>query len=164
MKNCPSEWTHEDLFTQFSKYGDIESAKVSIDANFNSRGYGFVEFKDANSVKQAIQEMNGAEVGEEAKGKDKKKLIVTLYESKKVRHTEGERLPGNNLYVKNFPKKPDESDFSDDDLRKLFEEFGDIVSAVVMKDAEGKSKGFGFVCFKNNRDAKQALEKYANND
>lgn len=43
---------------------------------------------------------------------------------------------GNNLYVKNFPKGKQDGDdnFSDDDLRKLFEGFGQIVSAVVMKD------------------------------
>ena len=74
----------------------------------------------------------------------------------------------NNLYVKNFPKKHDEEGqeqvFSDDDLRKLFEPHGEIVSAVVMKDEEGKSKGFGFVCFKDSHDAKKALEAFSDND
>ena len=51
-------------------------------------------------------------------------------------------------------------DFTDADLEKLFEQFGEIVSAVVMKHEDGRSKGFGFVCFKNGIDAKKALDFY----
>jgi RNA recognition motif-containing protein len=36
----------------------------------------------------------------------------------------------NNLYVKNFPS----TDFSDADLRELFAKYGEISSAVVMRD------------------------------
>ena len=57
------------------------------------------------------------------------------------------------MYVKNFPKKistaKESEDFNDSDLMKLFEPFGEVQNAVVMKDADGKSKGFGFVCFKD---------------
>ena len=68
------------------------------------------------------------------------------------------------MYVKNFPKKissVDGSDeFDDTDLAKLFEPFGEVQNAVIMKDADGKSKGFGFVCFKNWQDAQKALESF----
>ena len=56
VKNCPKEWTHEDLYQEFVSFGEINSAKISIDANFQSRGYGFVEFKDAESAQKAISE------------------------------------------------------------------------------------------------------------
>ena len=66
--------------------------------------------------------------------------------------------------MKNFPKKissANESDeFDDSDLVKLFEPFGEVLNVVIMKDAEGKSKGFGFVCFKNWQDAQKALEAF----
>ena len=39
------------------------------------------------------------------------------------------------------------AEFNDSDLLELFKQFGEIQSCCVMKDAEGKSKGFGFVCF-----------------
>ena len=47
-----------------------------------------------------------------------------------------------NVYVKNFG-----DDFTSDNLRQEFEKFGIVVSAVVMEDETGKSKGFGFVSF-----------------
>jgi RNA recognition motif-containing protein len=43
-------------------------------------------------------------------------------------------------------------------LRQLFAAFGDIVDAkVIMDKYSGKSKGFGFVEFANEEDAKKAI-------
>lgn len=36
----------------------------------------------------------------------------------------------------------------DDKLREMFEKYGEITSACVARDHDGKSKGFGFVNFK----------------
>lgn len=56
------------------------------------------------------------------------------------------------LYVGNLPWRVD-----DEDLRVKFGRYGELESAKVMKDAEtGKSKGFGFVCFKNSDDGTEA--------
>ena len=54
--------------------------------------------------------------------------------SHKIRYT--------NIYVKNIG-----DDFTSENLRQEFEKFGIVVSAVVMEDETGKSKGFGFVSF-----------------
>jgi RNA recognition motif-containing protein len=46
-----------------------------------------------------------------------------------------------NLYVSNLS-----SSVNDDDLKKLFAEFGNVVSAKIVLDrATGRSRGFGFV-------------------
>lgn len=45
VKGIPFSWTHEDLHEAFSSYGNIASVKVSIDAEYKSRGYGFVQFQ-----------------------------------------------------------------------------------------------------------------------
>jgi RNA recognition motif-containing protein len=48
--------------------------------------------------------------------------------------------------------------FTNDTLKDLFKEFGEIEDAVVITDRyTGRSKGFGFVTFKNEEDAKKAL-------
>lgn len=43
-------------------------------------------------------------------------------------------------------------------LKNTFSEFGKVTSDVVMKDGEGKPKGFEFVNFKNVDDAANAVE------
>ncbi len=48
---------------------------------------------------------------------------------------------------------------SDEDIRQLFEQFGEVASAKVIFDKEtGKSKGFGFVEMPNDNDGLQAIQ------
>lgn len=58
VKNCPQDWTHEDLYEHFKQYGDVLSAKMSIDGNYKSRGYGFVTFDNAKAGQKALEEAN----------------------------------------------------------------------------------------------------------
>ena len=57
-----------------------------------------------------------------------------------------------NVYVKNFGE-----DFCDEDMKKLFEPFGEIQSMKVMRTEDGKSKGFGFVSFSEPDSASQVI-------
>jgi RNA recognition motif-containing protein len=50
----------EGLRQAFSRFGDIDEAKVILDRETGrSRGFGFVTFLEANSARDAIQAMNG---------------------------------------------------------------------------------------------------------
>jgi len=45
------------------------------------------------------------------------------------------------------------------DLKEMFELYGDVQSAMIVKDkATGKSKGFGFVDMPNDAEAKEAMD------
>lgn len=58
------------------------------------------------------------------------------------------------IYVGNLPYSVD-----GEKLKELFNEFGDIEEATVISDKfSGRSKGFGFVTFTNDDDAKKAIE------
>ena len=57
------------------------------------------------------------------------------------------------LYVGNLPFSIDQ-----EGLKKLFESYGEIEEATVITDKfSGRSKGFGFVTFKNSEAAKKAI-------
>ena len=59
-----------------------------------------------------------------------------------------------NMYVSNLGYHT-----TDDDLKKLFEQFGSVSSAKVITDREtGRSRGFGFVEMSSNDDAEQAMK------
>lgn len=59
-----------------------------------------------------------------------------------------------NIYVGNLSYK-----VSDQELKEVFEEFGDVISAKVITDREtGRSKGFGFVEMGNNDEAQAAID------
>jgi len=60
----------------------------------------------------------------------------------------------NKLFVAGLPWA-----INNDSLRELFSQYGEITEAVVIMDRETqRSKGFGFVTFKNAEDAKAALD------
>jgi RNA recognition motif-containing protein len=60
-----------------------------------------------------------------------------------------------NMYVSNLGFHT-----SDDDLRKLFESFGQVSSAkVIMDRGTGQSRGFGFVEMNSETEGNQAMEK-----
>jgi len=61
----------------------------------------------------------------------------------------------NNVYVKNFPKDPS---FTEECLEELFKEFGEVQNAAIMRDGDGISKGFGFVCFTDASSAEKATQ------
>ncbi len=61
--NLPFTVDHEKLKEIFSSYGEIEEATVISDKfSGRSKGFGFVTFKDDESAKKAIAEMNEKEV------------------------------------------------------------------------------------------------------
>ena len=65
-----------------------------------------------------------------------------------------------NIYVGNLPYSTD-----DDELRQMFEEFGDVTSAKVIMDREsGRSRGFGFVEMGTNDAGSKAIEKLHGQD
>lgn len=48
---------------------------------------------------------------------------------------------------------------TDDQLRELFGQYGEIEDAVILKDKfSGRSRGFGFVTYVNDADADKAIE------
>ena len=60
-----------------------------------------------------------------------------------------------NLYISNLSYN-----ISDEDLRQLFADYGEITSAKVIMDREtGRSRGFGFVELSDDEPAKKAIEE-----
>ena len=121
VQNLEKMVTTRNLHDTFSAFGQILSCKVATDKEGNSKGYGFVHFETAEAAVKAIKEVNGKKLGHDS---DK---VVTVCEflSRQERGEAGKRFT--NVYVKNLP----DSVQTDDDLQKLFGQYGIITSAVV---------------------------------
>ncbi len=64
------------------------------------------------------------------------------------------------IYVGNLAYKS-----TDEDLRTLFAQYGEVTSARVVVDrASGRSKGFGFVEMPNQEEAQKAIDAINGND
>merc|ERR1711981_1075018 len=157
VKNFNEAMTEEDLQKMFEKFGKITSLKLmKSDEDEKNKGFGFVSFEDAETAEAACAELNGTEVNGKTiyVGRAQKKAERQMELKKKFEQMKLERMTrfqGVNLYVKNLDDTID-----DERLRTEFTPFGTITSAKVMCE-EGRSKGFGFVCFSSPEEATKAV-------
>ncbi|XP_069478511.1 polyadenylate-binding protein 4 isoform X3 [Ambystoma mexicanum] len=156
IKNFGDEMDDERLKELFSKYGKTLSVKVMTDPSGKSKGFGFVSFEKHEDANQAVEEMNGKDINGKMVfvGRAQKKVERQAELKRKFELLKQERISryqGVNLYIKNLDDTID-----DEKLRKEFSPFGSITSAKVMLE-DGRSKGFGFVCFSSPEEATKAV-------
>ncbi|CAL1574892.1 unnamed protein product [Knipowitschia caucasica] len=156
IKNFGDDMEDDRLKEMFDKYGKILSVKVMTDPSGKSRGFGFVSYEKHEDANKAVEEMNGTEFNGKTVfvGRAQKKMERQAELKRKFEMLKQERISryqGVNLYIKNLDDTID-----DEKLRKEFSPFGSITSAKVMLE-EGRSKGFGFVCFSSPEEATKAV-------
>merc|ERR1719297_337471 len=156
VKNICEEYDEDQLTVMFSKYGKISSVKVMKSEEGKSKGFGFVSFESPEEASMACDELNNTEiegkivyVGRAQKKAERQAELKKKFEALKMERMT--RYQGVNLYVKNLDDTID-----DERLRQEFAPFGTITSAKVMYE-EGRSRGFGFVCFSAPEEATKAV-------
>lgn len=156
IKNFSCDMIDEKLYNLFVTFGKITSCTVMKHPNGASRGFGFVAFEEAQSAERAVEEMNNKVingqslyVGRAQKKSERLNELKRHYEQ--LKNERYNRLQGVNLFIKNLDDTIDDAR-----LRKEFNTFGTITSAKVMME-DGRSKGFGFVCFSCTEEATKAL-------
>lgn len=131
-------------------------------------GFGFVNFAEHEGAVAAIEQMNGREfetvvdgekvtlemyVGRAQKKSERERELRAKFEAEKMERIS--KFQGVNLYVKNL-----DDGVTDDMLRTEFAAMGTITSARVMKDLkDGRSRGFGFVCYSTPEEATRAVNE-----
>jgi len=152
IKNLDKKIDHKSLFDTFEQFGHILSCKIELDETNESKGYGYIQFQTQEAAERAIEKVNG-------KMLNGKKVFVGAFVPRKERMAENSTKKYTNVFIKNLDENLD-----DEKLRQLFAPFGIIKSAVIMKDEQGKSKGFGFVNFENPEDAEKAVAELHEKD
>ncbi|KAK4662547.1 Phosphatidylinositol-3-phosphatase SAC1 [Podospora pseudopauciseta] len=145
----------KELKEFFEKVGPVAEAQIVKDRVSNrSKGVGYVEFKNEDSVQAALQL-----TGQKLLGIP---VIVQLTEAEKNRQVRNPDATGNHpnsipfhrLYVGNI-----HFSITEQDLQNVFEPFGELEFVQLQKDDTGRSRGYGFVQFRDATQAREALEK-----
>ncbi|GAV75931.1 RRM_1 domain-containing protein [Cephalotus follicularis] len=145
VKNLDPSIDSAQLQHIFCQFGTILSCKVA-EENGKSKGFGFVQFNSEESAIAACTGLHGTMLA----GKE---LCLSKFVKKSERAAAFDDLKFKNLYVKNF-----DGDVTEDFIKKLFSAYGKVHSVSIMKDRNGKSRGFGFVKFKSPEAAKNAVQ------
>ncbi|GAW10121.1 polyadenylate binding protein [Lentinula edodes] len=148
IKNLDEQIDNKALHDTFAAFGNVLSCKVATDEHGRSKGYGFVHYETAEAADGAIKAVNGMLLND-------KKVYVGHHISRKERQSKLDEMKAQftNLYIKNLDPEVTEEEFE-----KLFEPYGKVTSAIVQKDEEGKSRGFGFVNYESHEDAQKAVD------
>ncbi|CAE6414558.1 unnamed protein product [Rhizoctonia solani] len=154
IKNLDEAIDNKALHDTFAAFGNVLSCKVATDENGKSRGYGYVHYETAESAEAAIKAVNRMLLND-------KQVFVGHHISRKERQSQIDeaRSQFTNIYVKNLDTEIAEAEF-----RAMFEEFGNITSAVLQTDNEGKSRGFGFVNYERHEEAERAVNEMNEKD
>ncbi|VDD86678.1 unnamed protein product [Enterobius vermicularis] len=129
IRGLDSSTTDDDLRKKCEKYGAILSTKAIMDKTTGQcKGYGFVDFERADAALSAVEGLN-------QEGKIQAQMAKV---SAVVRFVQQEQDP-TNLYFANLPPK-----FTENDLEKALNGYGEVISTRILKDQDGVSRGVGF--------------------
>lgn len=157
VKNIDPETTEEEFTELFGKYGAITSLSLEKDAEGKLKGFGFVNFENHEEAAKAVDELNELDwksqklyVGRAQKKYERLQELKKQHQASRLENLA--KYQGVNLFIKNLDDSID-----DEKLKEEFAPFGSITSVKVMRTENGKSKGFGFVCFSTPEEATRAI-------
>ncbi|KAF8042727.1 hypothetical protein BT93_A1145 [Corymbia citriodora subsp. variegata] len=160
VKNLDPEVTEDVFHEKFSEFGKVTSWVIAKNDDGTSRGFGFVNFENPDDAKKATETLNGRQLGSEVlyvaraqKRSERNEILRLQFEERRKERIL--KYKDSNLYIKNI-----DDDVTDEHLREHFSQCGTIVSAKVMRDDKGLSKGFGFVCFSTPDEANKAVNSF----
>lgn len=157
VKDLDPEVDDEKLTAAFAAHGKVTSAKVMVNAEGASLGFGFVNFELHEEAVKAVEALNGTELGSKKifAGRAMKKAereVMLAQKHAQAKQDRDRKYQGINLYIKNIEDVVDE-----ERLKKEFSAFGEIRSLKLVVDEKGVPRGFGFVCFTTPEEAQRAI-------
>ncbi|XP_065313696.1 uncharacterized protein DDB_G0283357-like isoform X5 [Gordionus sp. m RMFG-2023] len=122
IKGLSKITTDKDLLDLCHRFGNIISTKAILDKETNlCKGFGFVDFEDADSAQTALKELRSS--------------------GSQVQMAKQQSLDSTNLYIANLPPHMQERD-----LEKMISPYGPVLSIRILKEMGNnlKSRGVGF--------------------
>jgi len=145
VTNFPQDANDEWIRSKFSPFGTIFDVRWPSKRFKSTRRFCYIQFTSPASAEAAL-ELHNLEVT------PNQKMSVLISDPTRKQTRSDNHANDKEIYITCLSKFVQE-----DDLRKLFTQFGEIKGVRVVLDQAGHSKGFAFVEFQNEMSAKAAL-------
>jgi len=129
--------------------GEVTRADIMTGTDGRSKGRGIVEYTSKADAKKAVLTLTDTEL-------DGRKIFVREDREERVSRSGNRSYPdtqGRRVYVGNLSW-----DVAWQDLKDHMREAGEVSHAEVIKEADGRSKGFGIVEYATSEEAQEAIE------
>lgn len=137
VRGLPKEFTDQDLARLCQSVGRIRSLKAIMDKDTNRcKGYGFVDFESAESAATALRKINQH----------------TNYHAQMAKQQEQDPT---NLYFANLS-----GDVSEITLEGVLADYGNVISARILRDNNSRSKGVGFARMESKEICNQVINAF----
>ncbi|KAK5580992.1 hypothetical protein RB653_001019 [Dictyostelium firmibasis] len=174
IKNLNWKTSNETLIGKFKPLKDYVGVNIATKANPKNPserlpcGFGFVEFSSKQGAYECIKKLNGCSIDgyeislklsdkNETKVQETNKRKELPDNSKQSKQNDGSNKPSSKIIIKNLPFES-----TTKEIRKLFTAYGEIQSVRIPKKPNGGHRGFGFVEFLTEEEAKNAMEALGN--
>ena len=144
----PSDTIPEEISGYFSKYcTEVDSLEIKIRKNGVCSGFGHLGCKVTSLQLQKVTSETHMYRG--------RTLEVRQYLTVEELHQVAENLRQRKIHVSNLPEGT-----KDEDLRELFQKFGEIERAYLANKNPKKNEIYGFVVFKTHKSIQSALKAH----
>ncbi|PLW29174.1 hypothetical protein PCASD_10935 [Puccinia coronata f. sp. avenae] len=145
VTNFPEDANDEWIRSKFSPFGSIFDVRWPSKRFKSTRRFCYIQFTSPASAEAAL-ELHNLDVA------PKQKMSVLISDPTRKQTRSDNHANDKEIYITCLSRFVQEVD-----LRKLFNQFGEIKDVRMVLDQSGHSKGFAFVEFQNEMSAKAAL-------
>ncbi|XP_062501900.1 CUGBP Elav-like family member 3-B isoform X2 [Corticium candelabrum] len=140
----PKQFSEEDLRTYFDEFGDIYELRILRNRYTNEhKGCAFITFctrENALAAKELLHD---------------KIVLPGMNRPMQIKLSEQEaKAEGRKLFIGMLPKA-----YSGEDVRQMFDKFGDIEEVNVLHDTAGISRGCAFVKYSSRPECEAAIQE-----
>eukprot|EP00923_Selenidium_pygospionis_P009444 GHVN01016128.1.p1 GENE.GHVN01016128.1~~GHVN01016128.1.p1 ORF type:complete len:317 (+),score=58.13 GHVN01016128.1:448-1398(+) len=156
VRNVAFSTQEADFMNLFKQFGEIEDAVIVRDKDNRSRGYGFVTFKNLDSVDKALKEtltLDGRQLLSKLAA-DPFADFSTGTNSSSGGQSTGTPAARRKLFIRNLSDSTDS-----ESLKTVFAAYGELEECAVVTDPAGRSRGYGFITYTSSESAIKAVQQ-----
>jgi RNA recognition motif-containing protein len=148
VTNYPPEFDEPAVRKLFEGYGEVVNVRFPS-LKFNSRRrFCYVQFLDAEQAQATEKAMDGKMLD------GQHRLVAKISDPEAKKSRGGPQAEGREVFVKNLDNTADE-----EEIKALFGKYGNVVSMNLLKRADGKRLGNGFIVYSTADQAAKAVEE-----